>query len=164
MLTLSSDPSSRKFVSRANILYCFEVGIPNLDYGYMLGCQSVPYRLGSLLTWPLAHLLYYWRLRNPQFSVLIHLGVEECRTLFIDQCVSWMKIYCLWGYFINYLWHNSWFCLIINSKTVQFKGIFIGGTTFFLTKKKILNCTKSISTFSLSTQYPYSMIQGKQTL
>ena len=88
ILTLSSDPSSMKFVSRANILYCFEVGIPNLDCGYMLGCQNVPYRLGSLLTSPLAHLLYYWRLRNPQFSVWIHLGVVECRTLIIDQYVS----------------------------------------------------------------------------
>ena len=46
-----------------------------------------------------------------------------------------MKIYCLWGYFIN-LWHNSWFCLIINSQTVQFKGIFIGGTTLFSNRRK----------------------------
>ena len=83
------------------------------------------------------------------------LGVVECHTLFIDHCVSFMKIYCLWGYFIN-LWHNSWFCLIINSQTVQFKGIFIGGTTLFSHRRK-----ESISTFSLSTQQPYGMIQGK---
>ena len=48
ILTLSSDPSSRKIVSRAYILYCFKVGTPNLDCGYMLGCESVPYLLGSL--------------------------------------------------------------------------------------------------------------------
>ena len=47
ILTLSSDPNSRKIVSRAYILYCFKVGIPNLDCGYMLGCQSVPYLFGS---------------------------------------------------------------------------------------------------------------------
>ena len=35
ILTLSSDPSSRKIVSRAYILYMyFKVGIPNLDCGY----------------------------------------------------------------------------------------------------------------------------------
>ena len=39
ILTLSSDPSSRKIVSRAYILYCFKVGITNLDCEYMLGCQ-----------------------------------------------------------------------------------------------------------------------------
>ena len=48
ILTLSSDPSSREIVSRAYILYCFKVGIPNLEFGFMLGCQSVPYWLGSL--------------------------------------------------------------------------------------------------------------------
>ena len=42
IFTLSSDPSSRNIVSRAYIWYCFKVGIPNLDCGYMLGCQSVP--------------------------------------------------------------------------------------------------------------------------
>ena len=39
ILTLSSDPSSRKIVSRAYIMYCFKVGILKLDCGYMLGCQ-----------------------------------------------------------------------------------------------------------------------------
>ena len=63
ILTLSSDPSSRKIMSRA--------------YIYIIGG------------------------RDPKFSVWIHLGVVECHTLFIDQCVSFMKIYCLWGYFIN---------------------------------------------------------------
>ena len=48
ILTLSSDPSSKKIVSKAYLLYCLKVGIPNLDCGYMLGCQSVPYCLGSL--------------------------------------------------------------------------------------------------------------------
>ena len=48
ILTLSSDPSSRKIVSKAYFLYCLKVGIPNLDCGYMLGYQSVPYWLGSL--------------------------------------------------------------------------------------------------------------------
>ena len=61
ILTLSSDPSSRKIMSRAYILYCFKVGFPNLYCGYMLGCQSVTFWLGSLWTWPLAHLLYHWR-------------------------------------------------------------------------------------------------------
>ena len=37
IFALSSDPSSRKIVSRVYILYCFKVGIPNLDCGYMLG-------------------------------------------------------------------------------------------------------------------------------
>ena len=36
ILTLSSDPSSRKIVSRAYILYCLKVGIPNLK------CARVP--------------------------------------------------------------------------------------------------------------------------
>ena len=35
-------------MSRAYILYCFKVGIPNLDCGYMLGCQSALYWLGTL--------------------------------------------------------------------------------------------------------------------
>ena len=34
--------------------------------------------------------------KNPKFSVWIYLGVAECHTLFIDHCVSFMKIYCLW--------------------------------------------------------------------
>ena len=42
------DPSFRKTESRAYILYCFKIGIPNLDCGYMLGCQSDPYWFGSL--------------------------------------------------------------------------------------------------------------------
>ena len=63
ILTLSSDPSSRKIVSRA--------------YIYIIGG------------------------RDPKFSVWIHLGVVECHTLFMDHCVSFTKIYCLWGYFIN---------------------------------------------------------------
>ena len=93
--------------------------------------------------------------RNPKFSVWIHLGVVEFHTLFIDQCVSFMKIYCLWGYFIN-LWHNSWFCLIINSQTVQFKGIFKGGTTLFSHRRKI-----ELYNWIESRQHPCSMIQGK---
>ena len=48
ILTLSSDPNFRTTESRAYTLYCFKVGIPNLDCGYMLGCQSDPYWLGSL--------------------------------------------------------------------------------------------------------------------
>ena len=100
ILTLSSDPSSRKIVSRAYIWYCFKVGIPNLDCGYMLGCQSVPYWLG-LLDLDLWHISYIIGGRNPKFIVWIHLGVVECHTLFIDHCVSLMKIHCLWGYFIN---------------------------------------------------------------
>ena len=99
-LTLSSDPSFRKIVSRAYILYCFKIGIPNSDCGYMLGCQSVPYWLGSLEL-DLCHISYIIGCRNPIFSVWIHLGVVECHTLFIDHCVSFMKIYCLWRYFIN---------------------------------------------------------------
>ena len=35
---------------RAYILYCSEVGYPNLECGYMLGCQSVPYCFGVTLT------------------------------------------------------------------------------------------------------------------
>ena len=49
------------------------------------------------------HISYIIGGRNPRFSVWIHLGVVECHTLFIDHCVSFMKIYCLWGYFINFL-------------------------------------------------------------
>ena len=58
ILTLSSDPSSRKIVSRAYILYCFKVRIPNFDCGYMLGCQGVPSWLGSpyLMTVPVFEL------------------------------------------------------------------------------------------------------------
>ena len=48
ILTLSSDPTSGEIMSRAYILYCFKVGNPDLDCGYMLGCQSVAYWLGSL--------------------------------------------------------------------------------------------------------------------
>ena len=100
ILTLSSDPSSRKIVSRAYISYCFKIGTPNLDCRYTLGCQRVPYWLGhfELELW---HISYIIGGRYPTFSVWIHLGVVECHTLFIDHCVSFMKIYCLWGYFIN---------------------------------------------------------------
>ena len=100
------------------------------------------------------HISYIFGGRNPKFSVWIHLRVVECHTLFIDHCVSFIKIYCFWGYFIN-LWHNSWFCLIINSQTVQCKGIFIGGTTLFSHRRK-----DWIVPNSLLTQHPYSMIQG----
>ena len=100
ILTLSSDPSSKKIVSKANLLYCLEVGIPNLECGNMLGCQSVSYWLGSLEL-DLWHISYIIGGRNPKFSVWIHLGVVECHTLVIDHCVALMKIYCLWGYFIN---------------------------------------------------------------
>ena len=81
------------------------------------------------------HIYYIIWDRNPKLSVWIRLGVVECHTLLIDHCVSFMKIYCLWWNFIN-LWHNSWFCLMINSQTVQFKGIFIGGTTLFSHRRK----------------------------
>ena len=98
ILTLSSDSCSRKIVSRAYILYCFKVGIPNLYCGYMLGCQSVPYWFTLNLTiWNISYIIGG---RNRK-SVWIHLGVVECHTLFIDHCVSYMKIYCLLGYFIN---------------------------------------------------------------
>ena len=40
----------RKIVCRAYITYCFKVGIPNLECGYMLGCQSVQYCFGITLT------------------------------------------------------------------------------------------------------------------
>ena len=42
--------------------------------------------------------LYLWHIsyiiggRNLNFSVWIHLGTVECHTLFIDHCVSFMKI------------------------------------------------------------------------
>ena len=39
--------------------------------------------------------------RNLKFSVWIHVGVVECHTLFIEHCVSFMKIYCLLAYLIN---------------------------------------------------------------
>ena len=72
ILTLSSDPSSRKIVSRAYILYCFKVGISNLDCGYMLGCQSVPFWLGVTLNLTLA-IFYIIYGRSPKLSVWIHL-------------------------------------------------------------------------------------------
>ena len=40
------------------------------------------------------HISYIIGGRNPKFSVWIHLGVVECHLLFMDQCVSFMKIYC----------------------------------------------------------------------
>ena len=98
ILTLSSDPSFRKIVSRAYILYCFKVGIPNLDCGYMLGCQS-GWDHFELDLWHISYIIFGGR--NPEVSVWILLGVVECHTLFIDHCVSFMKIYCLWGCFIN---------------------------------------------------------------
>ena len=47
------------------------------------------------------HISYIIDGRDPKFSVWIHLGVAECHTLFIDHCVSLMKIFCRLGYFIN---------------------------------------------------------------
>ena len=90
ILILSSGPNSRKIVSRAYILYCFKVVIPNLEFGHMLGCQSVPYWLGhfELDLW---HISYIIGGRNPKFSVWIHLGVVECHTLSIDHRVSFIK-------------------------------------------------------------------------
>ena len=64
ILTLSSDPSSRKIVSRSYILYCFKVGIANLDCGYMLRCQSIPYWLGHF-EFDLLHISYIIGGRNP---------------------------------------------------------------------------------------------------
>ena len=49
------------------------------------------------------HISYIIGSSNPKFSVWIHLGVVECHTLFIDHCVSFMKIYCLWGYFYQFV-------------------------------------------------------------
>ena len=43
------------------------------------------------------HISYIIGGRNTKFSVWIHLGVVECHTLFIDHCVSFMKICCLYG-------------------------------------------------------------------
>ena len=77
ILTLSSDPSSRKIVPRAYILYCFKVGIANLDCGYMLRCQSVPYWLGHF-EFDLLHISFIIGGRNPKFIVWIHLVVVEC--------------------------------------------------------------------------------------
>ena len=47
------------------------------------------------------HISYIIGGRDPKFSVWIHLRVVECHTMFIDHCVSFMKIYCLWGYFCH---------------------------------------------------------------
>ena len=132
ILTLSSDPSYKKTESRAYILYCFKLGIPNLDCGHMLGCQT--HTGWSHFEHDLWHISYIIGGRNPKFIVWIHLGVVECHTLIIDHCLIYENLLSL-GYFIN-LWHNSWFCLIINSQTVQFKGIFIGGTTLFSHRRK----------------------------
>ena len=43
-------PQAWKNSVRAYIVYCFKEGIPNLECGYMLGCQSVPYCFGATLT------------------------------------------------------------------------------------------------------------------
>ena len=93
ILTLSSDPSSRKIVSRAYILYCFKVGIVDT-------CKGASVQLGhfELDLWQISYIIGG---RNPTFRAWIQLGVVECHTLFIDHCVSFIKTYCLWGYFIN---------------------------------------------------------------
>ena len=115
------------------------------------------------LEFDLWHISYIIGGRNPKFSVWIHLGLVECHTLFIYHCVSFMKIYCLWGYFIN-LWHYSWFCLIINSQTEQFKGIFIGSTTFFSNRRKDWIVPNQYLHF-LSQRSTYTAwYRGKQTL
>ena len=98
ILTLSSDPSFRKIVSRAYILYCFKVGIPNLIHVRVPEC---PVLAGLTLNLTSGTSPILSGGRNLKFSVWIPLWVVECHTLFIDQCVSFMKIYCLWGYFIN---------------------------------------------------------------
>ena len=148
-------------MSRAYIWYCFKVGIPNLDCGYMFGPRVSRTGWGhfELDLW---HISYIIRGRNPKFSVWIRLRVVECHTLFIDHCVSFMKIYCLGGYFIN-LWHNSWFCLIINFQTVQLKGIFTGGTTLFSHRRKDWMYQINIYIFSLNAA-PIQHDTGKNKL
>ena len=108
----------------------------------------------------LCHIFYIIGDGNPKFSIWIHLGVSECHTLFIDHCVSFMKIYCLLGHF----------CLMVTQFMILPNNLLSNSAIQrylcrwynpFLTLKKRLNYTKPISTFSLPTQHQYSMTQGK---
>ena len=106
------------------------------------------------------HISYIIGGRNPKCSVWIHLEVAEYHTMFIDHCVSFMKIYCLWGHFCHTV---TQFMILPNNQLSNsaIQRYLNRWYNPFLTLKKRLNCTKSISTFSLSTQHPYSMIKGK---
>ena len=70
----------RKSVSTAYIiLYCFEVGYPKLECGYMSGCQSVPYCFGVTLT-----------LTSGISPILLAVGIPNlvCRYIFGFQSVT----------------------------------------------------------------------------
>ena len=106
ILTLSSDPSSRKIVSRAYILYCFKVGIPNLDFGYMLGCQSVSY-------WYLwQYLLYCWW-KEPQIkSVDTSWGCRVSHIVYRSLCLIYENLLSL-GVFYQFV---TQFMILLNNK------------------------------------------------
>ena len=83
-VTLNSDPSSRKIMSRAYILYCFKVGIHNLEWIHV-GVSKCLVLFWGLLDLDLWH-IYIIGDRNPKFSVWKYLGVAECQTLLLDHC------------------------------------------------------------------------------
>ena len=74
--------SLRKIVCRAYIVNCFKEGLPNLECGYILGCQSVPYCFGVTLTLTSGTSPILLE-GESQISVWLHLGVAECHTLFL---------------------------------------------------------------------------------
>ena len=74
----------------------FEVGIPNLVSGCILGWQSVTCHLCGVtvtLTSDLVlkvmcpeHISYIILDRNPKFGLWMHLGMVECRVPFTGHC------------------------------------------------------------------------------
>ena len=80
------------------------------------------------------HISYINGGRNPKFSVWIHHGVVEGHTLFRSLCLIYENLLSL-GVFYQFV-TQFMILLIINSQTVQFKGILIGGTTLFSHRRK----------------------------
>ena len=84
----------------------FEVGIPNLVCGCILGWRSVPYHFRVTVTLTLTsdlvfivikcpsirpascpvHITYTLWGRNSKFDVWMHLGMAKCRVLFLGHC------------------------------------------------------------------------------
>ena len=111
------------------------------------------------------HISYIIGGRNPKFSVWIHLGVAECHTLFIDHYdlkpgLIYDNLLSLWALCCHivtqfmFLPDNQ-----LSNSAIQ--GYLYRWYNPFLALKKRLNCIKSISTFSLSTQHAY---REKQSL
>ena len=143
----------KRIVSRAYILYCFEVGYPNLESGYMSGCQSAPYCFGVTLT-----------LTSGISPILLAVGIPNlvCRCILGLQSVThylYITLTLTSGLICENVLSMGTFCDTIHdfAQTVRFKS-FYRSYNPFLTLKKRSNCIKPISTLSLSTQHP---IQGK---